>query len=290
MAIVRKDAAALLIFAALWAAGCQRKIVYEIYADGPGWREPFGGGPTEMDPYAPEDTYKLVVDGRESGPYPIEKLHMPRLSIDAIDAGNPASPLPKIEARVHTICGWEDSGTKVLSYGNDDKYGFETHRPVSVEVLWERGDSSNAQLYVDNRNGRTDASLSVGERHATVAAGKTGTVKFPWWRGSHCEASRRIQLNGQDLVVFPKNKQLGAMYLLDTSTSHCYLYRNEIFGDPRYQTFRKYREPEFFRAQKVRELSGGFNFFLTEIPSSVTTQNSFENAVVRSSLEDAACR
>jgi hypothetical protein len=266
---------------ALLVVGCERKVIYEIHVSGDNWLEPSA----QEDPFALADVYRLTVDGQPQGPFKIERLAGPRITLKAKD---PSQNLPRVEAEVHTLCGWQSVPAKVEIWTSDQTsgFGFEIHRSVQINLAWRGGSADAIGVFVDNRASRTDATIGVGERKAVIKAGEAGYATLPIWPGASCDAAKHLQLDGKNLIPLPKK---GGTLLVDTTASHCYAYRSVLYGDQRYSTRYEYRESEFWTRAKIRMVKGGIHYFLKEPPDKITTRNPFERADIRYSVSDSPC-
>jgi hypothetical protein len=257
-------------FLVLISTACSGPELY-LYVEGDHFKE------SEHPAYFPADSYRLVIDGQPSEPFKVQRNQSQTMTLPVTD------PLPKFGVQMHTPCGWEDAEVDVRPDFPD--FGNKRIKAVTLTVKWEPGDANSTALYVDNRAAKTAANVNTGERKATVEAGKAMLVEFPRLSNPKCESAKHIQLNGQNLLDPPKV----AAYVVDTSASHCYYFRSNLYGGRNYKAAREFKNQQFWKPQRVRQISDTIDFFLVKVPDKIETNNPLSGAEIRTSLEDADC-
>ena len=262
---------AVLIF--LVFAGCSKPPEFTVKLDAPG----ASGDYTH---------YKLAVDGAPVGPFTATRpyeFHAPGHRAD-----KPRDMLPRVEASVLSVCGWEPAKVEMSP---PSEYGIEQARkekrsvPVTMYLNFERPSFQQVTVVVDNRGGAAFR-LAVGEYERTIPANDAGKEFFPYW--PHCDQARQLRVNGETIGKIEDDVHAPGTalpLLLDTSGSHCYRYESRTYSN--FPSMGPGGGQQTYKPQRVRTLSSNIDYFLQPLPSMVFSSLPVEG---KSSLNDVPCK
>jgi len=270
--VVGRFGAALL--AALIFAGCSKPPDFTVKLDAPGALGDF-------------THYKLVVDGAPVGPFTATLPY--QFSAPGHRADKPRDMLPRVEASVLSVCGWEPAKVQMSapSEGEIERARKEKRSvPMTMYLDFQRPSFQQVTVVVDNRGGPAFR-LAVGEYEQPVAANDAGKVFFPY--SPQCDQGKQLRMNGETIGKIEDDVHTPGTalpLLLDISGAHCYRYE--------WRTYSSYSSmgpgssgQRTYKAQRLRTLSSNIDFFLQPLPGMVFSTLSVEG---RTSLNDVACK
>lgn len=230
------------------------------------------------------EAYKVIVDGREAGPFgPDEKYEFEAPA--TARSGEPQAMMPPIRAQLLYVCGWQEA--KVILFPPTRDAIENATGPVHARAALDfRPVFAEVNVWVDNRGGG-DAVLSVGESKRYIAAGSTRSVSFPY--SAQCEEAKLLRLNGETIANIPSGHGHDAPgYLVDTSGARCYSFQSKHYANM--ETGQGQPVPTLVSAAKAHLLDGRIDYFLQEAPSSIIVRSDEGAGTTRLSVVEGKCR
>lgn len=230
--------------------------------------------------------YKLVVDGVPGNPIPSSQPF--EATIRAHNTDNPKDMLPRIEASVLTVCGWQPAGAHMNAPSqNSIDQARKDHLsiPVFVYLDYERPTWQQVVVLVDNRGGQ-GGKVAVGDYEQELPADSSRKLSFPYW--PNCDQATQLRFNGETVGKIeedPNSPGTALTLLFDTSGTRCYRYEWRTysnspggFGGSGSRTY---------KAQRLQALSSSVDYFLHPLQS---VEFSTDSMVQKSSLNEIACK
>jgi len=232
------------------------------------------------------ESYKLIVNGREAGPFAPDQPFEFDTPATRKSAEHTTDMVPEIRASVLYVCGWQEAKVLVMAVPGMDQIEAAKGAPVPAraEVAFDPPLGKSVLLYVDN-NGGPDATISVGALKQRVPAGTARQLTFPL--STQCEEAKLVRLNGEVVqqVADPQNNHY---YLLDTSGARCYKLQTTIYGN--FPAMMSAPKPELLRPQKMRALSDTVEYFMSDAPSMIMANSGEGEGSGRTSLNQTPCK
>jgi len=269
--VVGRLSAAILV--ALSFAGCSKPPNFTLRLDAPGVSGDF-------------THYKLIVDGVPVGPFTATRPY--EFNRPGHRAGKPRDMLPRVEASVLSVCGWEPAKVQMSapSEGEIERAGKEKRSvPVTMYLDFQRPSFQQVTVVVDNRGGPA-FKLAVGDYERTITANDAGKEFFPY--APQCDQAKQLRVNGETVGKIeddPHAPGSALPLLLDTSGSHCYRYEWRTYSS--FPSMGPGSGQQTYKPQRLRTLSSNIDFFLQPLPTVVYSTISVEG---RTSLNDVACK